>query len=59
MRRIFASILIVLTLAGAVYFGWQWWTHGRYMESTDNAFIHADISSSAPDRGLCHRGAGG
>lgn len=48
MRQIAASILIVLTMAGAGYFGWQWWTHGRHMESTDNAFIHADISIISP-----------
>jgi len=48
MRRILALAVLALTLAGAAYFGWQWWSHGRFYESTDNAFIQADISIISP-----------
>jgi membrane fusion protein, multidrug efflux system len=32
----------------AAGFGWQYWTVGRFVESTDNAYVHADIVGIAP-----------
>ena len=48
MRRILATSLLVVIATALAYFGWQWWSHGRFMESTDNAFIQADISIISP-----------
>ncbi|EWY40240.1 multidrug transporter [Skermanella stibiiresistens SB22] len=45
------SVLIgaaLVALAGGGYFGWEWWTVGRFFESTDNAYVHSDISIISP-----------
>ncbi len=35
-------------LAAATWFGWSWWTVGRFLESTDDAYIGADVTPIAP-----------
>ena len=42
-----ATAVLVLTGAGGTY-GWEWYTEGRYFESTDNATIAGDIVAIAP-----------
>lgn len=45
------SILIgigVLLLAAALAVGARWWFHGRFIESTDDAYIQADSVTVAP-----------
>ena len=42
----------LLCLAGAAYFGWQYWTVGRFEVSTDDAYVQADSTTVAPgDKG--------
>lgn len=43
--RFIIIIVIALALAGG---GYRWWTHSRYFESTDNAYIRADITVITP-----------
>lgn len=38
------AILLVAIAAGA-YEGYSWWTHGRFVESTDDAYVSADITT--------------
>ncbi len=38
--------LVVLIAAGA--WGYQWWTHGRFVESTDDAYLQADQVAASP-----------
>ncbi len=41
-------ILMTILLAGAAvggYEGYSWWTHGRFFESTDDAYVSADITT--------------
>src|ERR1700722_16186518 len=38
----------VLALAGAGYFGWDYWTVGRFQVSTDDAYVKADSTTIAP-----------
>ncbi len=38
----------VLALAAAGYFGWQYWTVGRFEVSTDDAYVQADNTTVAP-----------
>jgi len=45
MRRRAAMVVIPLILAGALYYGYQYWTVGRFQISTDDAYIHADIAT--------------
>ena len=40
---VFGLIFLALIIA-AVLFGWQWWSVGRFRESTDNAYIRAEIT---------------
>ena len=35
-------------LAGAVWYGWDYWTVGRYLVSTDDAYVKADNTTIAP-----------
>ena len=43
--RLFVFIVLALALIGG---GARWWTHGRFIESTDNAYVRADITSITP-----------
>src|ERR1700720_1432090 len=47
MRKLFlASIGVVVLLAGAGA-AFQWWTYGRFIEGTDNAYLQADAVAVA------------
>jgi len=48
MRKPLLIGLAVLALAAGGWFGWSWWTEGRFFETTDNAFIQSDITVIAP-----------
>ncbi len=48
MRKRILTALAVLALAAGGWFGWQWWSEGRFIESTDNATIDSDITVIAP-----------
>lgn len=43
--RLFVFILLGLALIGG---GLRWWMHGRFFESTDNAYVRADITAITP-----------
>jgi membrane fusion protein (multidrug efflux system) len=38
----------LMVFAAAAYFGWQYWTVGRFQVSTDDAYVQADNSTIAP-----------
>src|SRR5262245_15153317 len=38
----------VLALAGGAYFGWDYWTVGRFHVSTNDAYVKADNTTIAP-----------
>jgi membrane fusion protein (multidrug efflux system) len=40
-----ATLVVPLVFAAALYYGYQWWTLGRFQVSTDDAYIHADIAT--------------
>ena len=42
-RRVLLAGAALALLLGAGYFGYGWWTTGRFLESTDDAYIQADI----------------
>src|SRR5262245_30171995 len=31
--------------AAAVWYGWSWWTAGRFIESTDDAYVGGEVTS--------------
>jgi membrane fusion protein (multidrug efflux system) len=46
-RRFVLPLLIVAALGGAGWFGWGWWTQGRFIVSTDDAYVRADMATIA------------
>lgn len=47
-RRMALPVLAVALLAAGGWYGYQWWTNGRFMISTDDAYIEGDIASISP-----------
>ena len=50
-RRLRKLLLVgasVLALAGGAYFGWDYWTVGRFQVSTNDAYVKADNTTIAP-----------
>lgn len=41
-------IIVLALLAGGGWYGYQWWTTGRFMVSTDDAYIEGDIATISP-----------
>jgi membrane fusion protein (multidrug efflux system) len=47
-RRPLLAGASLLVLGAAAYFGWQYWTVGRFQISTDDAYVQADSMTIAP-----------
>ena len=48
-RRSFVLPVVVLALlGGAGWYGYDWWTNGRFLVSTDDAYIEGDIATISP-----------
>lgn len=47
-KKALVTALAVAALSGLAYYGQYWWTAGRFMQSTDDAFIGADVTVIAP-----------
>jgi len=43
--RFILPILLLGALGGAAWYGYEWWTNGRFMVETDDAYIQADVST--------------
>lgn len=41
-------IILIAALAGAGWYGYNWWTTGRFMVSTDDAYIGGDMAVISP-----------
>ncbi|HEY2228234.1 MAG TPA: biotin/lipoyl-binding protein, partial [Xanthobacteraceae bacterium] len=48
LRRLGFFGLALLIGLGATWYGHQWWTVGRFIESTDDAYIGGDVTVIAP-----------
>lgn len=48
MRRNIFLVLLGLVVLAVLGYGFYWFTTGRYIESTDNAYVEADIAVIAP-----------
>jgi membrane fusion protein (multidrug efflux system) len=46
--RVWVLIGIVILLAVVAVLGLNWWTHGRFVQTTDDAYLHADQVTVAP-----------
>ena len=48
MRKPLIATVAVVAIAAAAYFGYQWWTVGRFLETTDNAYVQSDTTTLSP-----------
>jgi membrane fusion protein (multidrug efflux system) len=47
-RKLLMAGAAVAVLAGAAWYGWDYWTTGQYLVSTDDAYVKADNTTVAP-----------
>src|SRR6202049_549687 len=47
-RRFAPAGLVLLIAAGAAAYGHHWWTVGRFIESTDDAYVGGEVTVIAP-----------
>jgi membrane fusion protein (multidrug efflux system) len=47
-RRLAISAGGLLLLVAAIFFGVRWWTTGRFVESTDDAYVGGDVTEISP-----------
>ena len=48
LRRLLLAGTAVAVLAGTSWYGWDYWTVGRFLVSTDDAYVKADNTTVAP-----------
>src|SRR5689334_21993841 len=48
VRRLLLAGAAVAVLAGATWYGFDYWTVGRFLVSTDDAYVKADTTTIAP-----------
>src|SRR5246500_1957658 len=48
IRRLLMAGAAIAVLAGASWYGWDYWTVGRFLVSTDDAYVKADNTTVAP-----------
>ncbi len=47
-RRVILAVLALVVIGAASWFGYRYWTVGRYMVETDDAYVQADFAVIAP-----------
>ena len=47
-KRLALAGAAFLTAAGAGWYGYDWWSVARYIESTDDAYVGGDVTVIAP-----------
>jgi membrane fusion protein (multidrug efflux system) len=47
-RKLLLAGAALVVLSGAVNYGWDYWTVGQYLVSTDDAYVKADSTTVAP-----------
>jgi membrane fusion protein (multidrug efflux system) len=47
-RPLLFALIGLIALLGAARYGWDWYTNGRFIESTDDAYTQADSVAVAP-----------
>ncbi len=48
VKRGLIGLAVLAAVAGAADFGHEYWTSGRFMESTDDAYVQADYTTISP-----------
>src|SRR5271170_790777 len=47
-RQLAVALLAVLLTVAASGYGWHWWTLGRFIESTDDAYVGGNVTALSP-----------
>lgn len=47
-RRVVLPVLLVAAIVGAGWYGYDYWTNGRFLVSTDDAYVQGDIAALSP-----------
>ncbi len=47
-KRLLAALVLLLVLGALAFYGLHWWSTGRFLESTDDAYLRADNVTVAP-----------
>lgn len=47
-RRFLIAAAGLAALGGAAWFGHDWWTRGRFVQTTDDAYVGGDVTAIAP-----------
>src|SRR4030095_12087957 len=48
VKRIAGGMAALALVVGGASYGWYWWQTGRYVESTNDAYVKADYTTIAP-----------
>lgn len=48
MKKIILRVVALCFVIAASIFGWRWYADGRFMESTDDAYVEGDITNMTP-----------
>jgi membrane fusion protein (multidrug efflux system) len=48
LRKLILSAVVLAAIGGGAWYGHDWWQNGRFMVSTDDAYIEGDIANIAP-----------
>ena len=48
IRRLILPVIVLAATGGGAWYGHEWWINGRFMVSTDDAYVEGDITSIAP-----------
>ncbi|MDB5513089.1 MAG: hemolysin, partial [Enterovirga sp.] len=43
-KRLVLLAVATIAVLAALYYGYGWWTHGRFMIATDDAYVQADVT---------------
>jgi membrane fusion protein, multidrug efflux system len=46
-KRVVLPLVLLALVGGGGYFGYGWWTEGRFLVSTDDAYVKADVTTVA------------
>lgn len=46
-KKFILTAVLLAALGGGGWFGYGWWTHGRFVVSTDDAYVRADVTTVA------------
>jgi len=47
-KQLALALLALAAIAGGCWYGYGWWTVGRFFESTDDAYVGGDVTAISP-----------